>query len=61
MSYEESVKKVEGIISMLSENELPLEKAVDAFKQGMTELETCRKSLENAKMTVKDMGVSDDE
>lgn len=61
MSYEESVKKVENIITMLSENELPLEKAVDAFKEGITELEVCRKSLENAKITIKDMGADDDE
>lgn len=61
MSYEESVKKVENIITMLSENELPLEKAVDAFKEGVTELEACRRALENAKLTVKDMGADDDE
>ncbi|MGN0692181.1 MAG: exodeoxyribonuclease VII small subunit [Oscillospiraceae bacterium] len=61
MSYEESVKKVEDIIGQLNGGELPLDKAVEAFKQGMTELESCRKALENAKMTVKDAGETDNE
>ncbi len=61
MSYEESVKKTEDIINLLSEGKLPLDKAVEAFKQGMTELEKCRKLLDNAKMTVRDAGEITDE
>lgn len=61
MSYEDSVKKVEDIIGQLNGGELPLDKAVEAFKQGMNELESCRKALENAKLTVKDAGESGDE
>lgn len=61
MSYEESVKKVEDIIGQLGSGELSLDKAVEAFKQGMNELESCRKALENAKMTVKDAGETDNE
>ena len=39
MSYEDSVKKVEDIIGQLNGGDLPLDKAVEAFKQGMNEQE----------------------
>lgn len=61
MSYEDSVKKVEDIIGQLNSGDIPLDKAVEAFRQGMNELESCRKTLENAKLTVKDAGEQDDE
>ncbi len=61
MSYEESVKKLENIISELNEKNIPLEKAVDSFKEGITELDKCRKSLEAAKLKIKDMGENEED
>lgn len=52
MSYEESVKNIEEIISKLSENELPLDKAVDMYKSGMDKLAACRAALDKAKLSV---------
>lgn len=61
MSYEESVKKVENIISELSEKDISLDKAVNSFKEGIDELNKCRKALNEAKLVIKDMGENDDE
>lgn len=56
MSYEESVDKIEGIIAKLSGNELPLDQAVELYKNGMDELAKCREKLEQAKLTVYEFG-----
>lgn len=60
MSYEDSVKKVENIIGELSEKDISLDKAVSSFKEGIEELNKCRKALNEAKLTVKDMGDNDE-
>lgn len=56
MSYEESVNRIEGIIAKLSGNELPLDQAVELYKNGMDELAKCREKLEHAKLAVYESG-----
>lgn len=35
-SFEQLLKKLEGIVERLESNELPLEEAIDAYQQGVT-------------------------
>ena len=56
MSFEKSVKRVDEIIEKLSSGDVPLEEAIELYKNGADELAKCRRILEDAEkavMTVK--------
>ena len=56
MSFEKSVKRVDEIIETLSSGDVPLEEAIELYKNGADELAKCRRLLEDAEkavMTVK--------
>lgn len=56
MSFEKSVKRVDEIIEKLSSGDVPLEEAIELYKNGADELAKCRRLLEDAEkavMTVK--------
>lgn len=52
MNFENSVKKIDEIISKLSSGDVPLEEAIEMYKNGMDELSACRRMLDNAEKTV---------
>ncbi|MGI6225432.1 MAG: exodeoxyribonuclease VII small subunit [Peptococcales bacterium] len=52
-NYEESVKRLEVIIKQLEEGELPLEKSIDLFTEGMELVKTCNQYLEHAEEKIK--------
>ncbi len=52
MSFEQSIKKLEEIISKLENNDISLEDSISAYREGVQLLESCRKQLEEAQMLV---------
>lgn len=52
MSFEQSIKKLEEIISKLENNDLSLEDSISAYREGVQLLESCRRQLEEAQMLV---------
>ncbi len=52
MNFENSVKKLDEIVSKLENNETTLEESIEMYKEGITLLSNCRKQLENAEMLV---------
>lgn len=53
LSFEQNLKKIEKIVEALKEEDLPLEKGVSMFKEGMKLLETCKQQLKKAQDEVK--------
>jgi exodeoxyribonuclease VII small subunit len=53
ISFEEAMEKLEAIVSKLEEGEVPLEKAINYYQEGMKLSKICSDKLENAqeKMT----------
>ncbi len=52
MTFENSVKKLEEIVSKLESNEITLEESIEIYKEGVTLLGSCKKQLETAEMLV---------
>lgn len=51
-NFEESMKRLELIVSNLEKGDLTLEKSIEAFEEGTKLVETCNKSLKTAEMRV---------
>jgi exodeoxyribonuclease VII small subunit len=47
-TFEESLKKLEGIVAQLERGDLPLEDSVKIFEEGMRLSAECKKQLEDA-------------
>lgn len=47
-SFEESLKRLEELVSQLERGDLPLEEAIKIFEEGSRLSEECRKHLESA-------------
>ncbi len=58
VSFEESLKSLEDIVAQLEEGELPLEKSLELFEEGVKLSRMCQQRLEKAErrieMLVKD-------
>ena len=52
ISFEEAIKKLEGIASELEKNDLDLDKAVEKFEEGMKLSKKCSEILENAEKRI---------
>jgi len=52
MSFEESMKRLEDIVTSLSEGELPLRQALTLYEEGMKLVKECRSALEDSKAKV---------
>jgi exodeoxyribonuclease VII small subunit len=50
--FEESLKKLEGIVEKLERGNLPLEDAMEAFTEGVRLVRHCHLKLEEAESTV---------
>ncbi|WP_294408188.1 exodeoxyribonuclease VII small subunit [uncultured Ruminococcus sp.] len=60
MNFEESMARLNELVGLLENDKLPLDKALDYYKEGMDLSVECRKTLENAKLTVKTMNGADE-
>ncbi len=51
-SFEDALEKIDGIISLLEEEDLPLKKKVEKFKESAELLKFCNKELREAEMSI---------
>ena len=62
MSFEKDLSRLNEIVKMIESSELSLEQSLDLYKEGVELSVKCKKTLEEAKLTVKQMnGESSDE
>lgn len=55
MTFEENLTRLNVIVAQLENDKLPLEKALELYKEGIDLSVDCKKSLESAKLSVKAM------
>lgn len=55
MTFEENLTRLNDIVGQLENDKLPLEKALEVYKEGIDLSVDCKKSLESAKLSVKAM------
>ncbi|MDO4432273.1 MAG: exodeoxyribonuclease VII small subunit [Aerococcaceae bacterium] len=60
-NFETALQQLETIVQQLEKGELPLEQALDAFKEGITLSQFCQTTLDNAEQTVAKMLTSQGE
>ncbi|MCW6664112.1 exodeoxyribonuclease VII small subunit [Aerococcaceae bacterium NML191219] len=54
-NFEVALQQLSAIVEQLEKGELPLETALDAFKQGVALSQYCQTTLDNAEQTVAKM------
>ena len=59
-SFEESMKRLEQIVSVLERGEAPLEESLKLFQEGTELVRRCQNLLDNAKLQVKKLAISED-
>ena len=55
MTFEENLTRLNDIVGQLENDKLPLEKALELYKEGIDLSVDCKKSLESGKLSVKAM------
>lgn len=55
MTFEENLTRLNDIVGQLENDKLPLEKALELYKEAIDLSVDCKKSLESAKLSVKAM------
>ena len=55
MTFEENLTRLNDIVGQLENDKLPLEEALELYKEGIDLSVDCKKSLESAKLSVKAM------
>ncbi|WP_295208173.1 exodeoxyribonuclease VII small subunit [Ruminococcus sp.] len=55
MTFEENLSRLNEIVGQLENNKLPLDKALEIYKEGVDLSVECKKEIENAKLSVKAM------
>lgn len=55
MTFEENLTRLNDIVGQLENDKLPLEKALELYKEGIDLSVDCKKSLESAKLSVRAM------
>ena len=55
MTFEENLTRLNDIVGQLENDKLPLEKALELYKEGIDLSVDCKESLESAKLSVKAM------
>jgi len=48
LTFEQSLEKLEDIVTRIEEGEVPLEESIDAYAEGITLLKQCRLILDQA-------------
>lgn len=59
-SFEESMKRLEQIVSVLERGEAPLEESLKLFQEGTELVRRCQNLLDDAKLQVKKLAISED-
>ncbi len=54
ITFEKALEKLEGITKALSEGDLPLDKAMKLYKEGLSLCSHCETLLSQAKLTVQE-------
>jgi len=52
MAFEENLAELSKIVQELEKGELPLDKAVELYENGLALSEKCKTELENAKLKI---------
>ena len=55
MSFEEAVKKLEGIVESMESDELPLETLVARYEEGMRLAKVCQSKLSEAELKIQQL------
>ena len=55
LDFESALKQLESIVGALEHGHLPLEAALEQFKQGVGLSDFCQKKLDNAQLVVKEL------
>ena len=55
MTFEENLTRLNDIVGQLENDKLPLEKALELYKEGIDLSVDCKKILESSKLSVKAM------
>lgn len=50
ITFEEAFQKLEGLVAKLEKGEMDLDKALDAFEEGMTLIRICNDRLDDAEL-----------
>ena len=61
MTYEDSIKRMDEIVKALENEKLPLNEALNLYKEGVVISADCKKLLENAKLQVETLSVPEDQ
>ena len=59
MKFEDAMLRLQEIVSFLESGEVPLDKSLAAFEEGVGLVKFCSNALENAERTVKLLTVSE--
>ncbi|MGN0553207.1 MAG: exodeoxyribonuclease VII small subunit [Oscillospiraceae bacterium] len=52
MKFEESIKRIDDIISALEDKDISLDDSIKLYKEGVKLVENCKKELDKAEMLV---------
>ncbi len=55
-SFEEMLEELDGIVAQLSDEQVPLETALDLYAQAAKKIAACSAVLEDAKVRVEEIG-----
>ena len=59
MTFEDAMKRLQEIVTYLENGEVPLDRSLAAFEEGVRLVKFCNEKLENAEKTVKLLAVSE--
>ncbi len=57
INFEKQLAKLKAIVEQLESGELPLEKGVTLYKQGVTLAASCRKRLDAARLEIEQINI----
>lgn len=60
LTFEERMKRLEQIVSMLEQGDVPLEESLKLFQEGTDLVRKCQDILDNAKLQVKKITISEE-
>ncbi len=60
LSFEEAFAQLEAAVAALQDGQMPLERALHYFEEGMKLVQHCSNLLENAELRVQQLLVSDE-
>ena len=59
MTFEDAMKRLQEIVGYLENGEVPLDKSLAAFEEGVRLVKFCNEQLENAEKKVKLLAISE--